>query len=138
MLLLTQNADTQRSYYQVLDISPDELDPKVIEEAALRCYGDLRPYQLTRESECTLRMNEIARALSTLLDPVRRREYDLSLATPHGPAPSRRQPPGKRNTTLAPPVECDPIPDKKHEAIRARGGEQKACDVRVVYRSRAR
>lgn len=69
----------------MLDISPDEQDPQVIEEAALRCSRHVRAYQLTREAESTLRLNEIARALNTLLDPVRRREYDLSLATPPQP-----------------------------------------------------
>ena len=83
---LQPDREPSRTYYQVLDISPDEQDPKVIEEAALRCSSHVRAYQLTRESECTLRLNEIARALITLLDPVRRREYDLGLGKPLGPA----------------------------------------------------
>src|ERR1700685_4678096 len=80
-----------RTYYQVLDISPDELDPKVIEEAALRCSNQARTYQLTRESECTLRLNEIAQAMITLLDPVCRQEYDRSLDRTGG---SEREQPG--------------------------------------------
>src|SRR5580700_6971454 len=82
-----------RTYYQVLDISPDEQDPQVIEEAALRCSAHVRAYQLTRESECTLRLNEIARAMITLLDPVRRREYDLGLGSCLTQAPPDRKPP---------------------------------------------
>ncbi len=73
-----------RTYYQLLGISRDERDPGVIEEAALRRSSQVRPYQLTREPECTATLNEIALALSTLLDPVRRRDYDRLLGG--GPA----------------------------------------------------
>jgi curved DNA-binding protein CbpA len=69
-----------RTYYQLLGISRDEHDPGVIEEAALRRSSQVRPYQLTREPECTATLNEIALALSTLLDPDRRRDYDRLLA----------------------------------------------------------
>jgi len=55
---------------EVLGISPKEQDPKVIEEAACVGSAHVRTYQLTRESECTLLLNEIAQALITLLDPV--------------------------------------------------------------------
>ncbi len=72
-------AQPPRTYYQVLNISPDERDPKVIEDAALRCSSDARAYQLTRESECTRRLNEIALAMITLLDPICRRDYDKAL-----------------------------------------------------------
>jgi hypothetical protein len=77
-------ADSQPSgtYYQLLDVSPDEQDPKVIEEAALRRSIHVRAYQLTRPSESTQRLNEIAQALITLLDSVRRREYDLGIGKP--------------------------------------------------------
>jgi hypothetical protein len=68
-----------RTHYQVLEISPQEQDPKVIEEAALERSQYVRAYQLTREFECVLRLNEIALALVTLLDPVRRRQYDQGL-----------------------------------------------------------
>jgi curved DNA-binding protein CbpA len=137
MLRLTQNVDPQRSYYQVLNISPDEQDPKVIEEAALRCYGAVRPYQMTRESESTLRMNEIARALSTLLDPVRRRDYDLSLAKLPSPALSERRPPGQRDPAALPRSKSAPTPEKKHAAMLARGWRG-TCDVKLVFRRRAR
>src|SRR5262249_25608799 len=80
--------DTQSSctYYQLLGISPDEQDPRVIEEAALGRAGHFRAYQLTCESECALRLNEIAQALITLLDPVRRWEYDRGLGKVPGQA----------------------------------------------------
>jgi hypothetical protein len=117
----------------VLDISPDERDPKVIEEAALCCSSHVRAYQLTRESECTQRLNEIARALITLLDPVRRREYDLGLGKPLNPPRSERRPPGGRDTLLlrrgksAPPA---PGADTLVLLISAGG----TCDVKLVYR----
>jgi hypothetical protein len=154
----TADGQSSRTYYKVLDISPDEQDPKVIEEAALRCHGHVRAYQLTREAECTVRLNEIAQALITLGDPVRRREYDLSLAKPCRPALSERRPPGEQDTPVllqgknAPPA---PVQDNARAATtRTRiasnvpppradtsvlliddGG---ACDVKLVYRKCAR
>src|SRR5262245_49002754 len=81
-------AGTQPSctYYQLLRIPPDEQGPCVIEEAALGCTSRLRAYQLMGEAECALWLNKIAQALITLLDPVRRREYDRGLGTPPGEA----------------------------------------------------
>src|ERR1700722_16291197 len=120
----TAGRQPSRTYYQVLDVSPDEQDPKVIEEAALRCSGHVRAYQLTRESECTLRLKEIAHALITLLDPVRRREYDLSLGKPHSPALSERRPPGRRDSSVL---------RQGKSALPRDGG---TCDVKLVYRRR--
>jgi curved DNA-binding protein CbpA len=74
--------------YQLLGISPDESDPKVIEEAALRKSIDVRAYQLTREPECTRLLSRIATALDTLLDPVRRAEYDHGFGKPLYPRAS--------------------------------------------------
>jgi hypothetical protein len=142
MLLLVRacasSADRQpsRTYYQVLDISPDEQDPKVIEEAALRCSGHVRAYQLTRESECTLRLNEIARALITLLDPVRRREYDLSLGKHLCPALSERRPPGRRDTPVSLRGKSAP-PAPGEDALVLLIGAGGTCDVKLVYRRRA-
>jgi hypothetical protein len=112
-----------RTYYQILDISPDEQDPRVIEEAALGCSGHARAYQLTRESESVQRLNGIAQALITLLDPVRRRDYDRRLGeqTPvravpeHRPAPQRPAAPGEGILELL-------------------IGEGGGCDVKLVYR----
>jgi hypothetical protein len=111
-----------RTYYQVLDISPDEHDPRVIEEAALGRSGQVRAYQLTRESECTLRLNEIAQALITLLDPVRRREYDRGLGKLPRPAAPERRPPPRRTATLG------------EGTLVLRTGDVEACDVKLVYR----
>jgi hypothetical protein len=130
----TPGRQPSRTYYQVLDISQDEQDPKVIEEAALRCSVHVRAYQLTRESECTLLLNEIAQALITLLDPVRRREYDLGLDKPLSPAPSERRPPGRRETPVV--LRGDSAPPTQGEGmlllVSDDGG---ACDVKLVYRS---
>jgi len=129
---LIPGREPPRTYYQVLDISPGEQDPKVIEEAAVRCSGHVRAYQLTRESECTLRLNEIAQALITLLDPVHRREYDLGLDKPPGPAvlnwpPSGKQEPRGKSST--------PIPAKDTLVLLVDDGG--TCDVKLVYRKRA-
>jgi hypothetical protein len=132
----TAGRQPSRTYYEVLDISPDEHDPKVIEEAALCCSGHVRTYQLTGESECTLRLNEIAQALITLLDPVRRREYDLGLGIPRSPAVSDCVPPESR----APPVllrdqSASPTMGKN---IRVRlSGDGRTCDVQLLHRRRA-
>jgi hypothetical protein len=126
-----------RTYYQVLDISPDEQDPKVIEEAAVRCSGRVRAYQLTREPECTLGLNEIAQALNTLLDPVRRREYDLGLGKPLDTASPERRPPGRQDTSVL-------LRDKRAPPTPPEGtlvlviGDGGACDVKLVYRQCAR
>lgn len=69
--------DRMRSnYYQLLGISPNEPDARVIEEAALTCSAQFRVYLL----------NRLAQALNTLLDPVNRRTYDLGLRTSCDPA----------------------------------------------------
>jgi hypothetical protein len=123
-----------RTHYEVLDLSPDECDPKVIEEAALVCTDRVRVYQLTCETECTLRLKEIAEALMTLLDPVRRREYDLSLGKPPSPALSEGGPLGSRST----PVLLQQIrsaPPRLRSDTRIQLCCQKGtCDVRLVYR----
>jgi hypothetical protein len=139
MLLLVRacasSADRQlsRTYYQVLDISPDEQDPKVIEEAALRCSGHVRAYQLTRESECTLRMNEIARALITLLDPVRRREYDLGLGKSLSTALSERRAPARRDTPALLQGKSAP-PARAEDTLVLLMSEGETCDVKLEYR----
>ena len=126
-----------RTYYQLLDISADEQDPRVIEEAALRNSAFVRAYQLTRESECTLRLNEIARALNTLLDPDRRREYDQGLGNGLGPALSERRPPDERDTPVVPQGKsAAPAPDKDSRVLPI--GDEGTCDVKLVYRTCAR
>jgi hypothetical protein len=122
-----------RTYYQVLNISPDEQDPKVIEEAAVRCSGHVRAYQLTHESECTLRLNEIAQALITLLDPAQRREYDLGLGQPLSSAESERRAPDKRGARVRLRGRSAPsAPREDTLALLIEDGGN--CDVKLVYR----
>jgi hypothetical protein len=68
-----------RTHYMALGISRDEPDRRVIEEAALCRAECVRAYQLTHGPECTRLLGQIALALITLLDPVKRREYDRGL-----------------------------------------------------------
>jgi hypothetical protein len=126
-----------RTYYQVLGVSPEEQDPRVIEEAALRCSAHVRAYQLTRESACTLRLNEIGQALITLLDPVYRREYDLSLGKCPRPALPVLPPPDEGGTPLL--LQSKSVPTAAGADTRvlfAEGG--RICDVKLVYRRCAR
>ena len=126
MVSLVQPCDSplgrqqSRSYYQVLGISPDEQNPSVIEEAALSCSNHVRAYQLTCESECTLRLNEIAQALSTLLDPVRRREYDRGIGMPPGEAILESRLPQQQAAS-------------EEGTLRLLVGEGRTCDVKLVY-----
>jgi hypothetical protein len=121
------------TYYQVLGISPDEQNPRVIEEAALGCSGHVRAYQLTCESECTLRLNEIAQALITLLDPDRRREYDRGLGKPSSPSVLERRPRGRRYASVLPRGKsAQPTPEE--DALVLLIGNGGVCDVKLVYR----
>jgi hypothetical protein len=102
------------TYYELLGIAEDERAPGVIEEAAIRLAGQARAYQLTHEPECTRLLGAIARSVITLLDPIRRAEYDRSLGTP--PAP------------LAPAHEGVPDTPATDGASAPR-----PCDVQLVY-----
>ncbi len=85
------------TYYQLLGIDPDETDPEVIKEAALRQTSHVRMYQTGPYAEaCTKLLNEIALARATLLHPDKRREYDARLP--------RRSPPALSV------VEVEPVP----------------------------
>jgi hypothetical protein len=122
-----------RTYYQVLGISSDEQDPRAIEEAALDCSAHVRAYQLTCEPECALRLNEIARALITLLDPKRRREYDRGLGKFSSPVVLACRPPARREVPVRGRGEsASPAPGKG--ALVLLLGEGGACDVKLVYR----
>jgi hypothetical protein len=71
------------THYQLLGVSPDEDDPEVIEEAAIRQAAHVRTYQSGPHApECARLLNEIAQARATLLSPARRRVYDGGLRTP--------------------------------------------------------
>lgn len=126
-------AQPSRTHYQVLGISPDERDPKMIEEAALRCSSQVRAYQLTCESECALRLNEIAQALITLLDPVCRREYDQGLSKPPSPAQSERWLFARRKAPVLPRGKEAP-PTTEECTLVLHLGDEGTCDVKLVYR----
>jgi hypothetical protein len=111
-----------RTYYQLLGISPHEQDPRVIEEAALGRSGHVRTYQLTRELESVQRLNEIAQALITLLDPARRRDYDRILGEPPGP------------TVLEHGVAPQRLTAVGEGTLELLIGDWGGCDVKLVYR----
>src|SRR5262245_9993314 len=69
------------THYQLLAVSPDEHDPDVIEEAAVRQTMYLRTYQGgAHAQECKKVLGEIEQARRVLLDPELRRKYDARLA----------------------------------------------------------
>src|SRR5262245_47070211 len=69
------------TYFQLLGIQPQERDPEVIDEAAIRQMKHLRDYQIgPQAAECTRLLNEVALARATLLNPAKRREYEAKLA----------------------------------------------------------
>jgi hypothetical protein len=126
-------AQPSRTPYQVLDISPDERDPKVIEEAALRSSSQARAYQLTCESECALRLNEIAQAMITLLNSVCRDERDQGLCKPATPTESERRPIASQGSPLSPRGKDAPLPPMEGP-LHLHLDDREACDVRLVYR----
>jgi len=88
------------TYYRLLGINANEQDRDVIEEAAIRQTTHVRTNQIgPHAAACQRLLNEIAHARATLLDPVKRREYDLTLAArtartaakPKDPIGQRRQ-----------------------------------------------
>ena len=122
--LLVSSEPFTRAHYQLRGIKPNERDPRVIEDSALACTIRVRAYQWTCEAETTLRLNEIAQALITLLDPERRRQYDRSLDEDGArkaleSLPRRRRPPALQAADLS------FLPNE--------GG---ACDVKLVYRAK--
>jgi hypothetical protein len=78
------------TYYRLLGINANEQDRDVIEEAAIRQTTHVRTNQIgPHAAACSRLLNEIAHARATLLDPVKRREYDLTLASKSPPAVQR-------------------------------------------------
>jgi hypothetical protein len=67
------------SHYDLLGVPPAERDATLIETAAVSRVNHVRRYQLAYEEECTRLLGEIALALDTLVDPVKRRAYDTQL-----------------------------------------------------------
>src|SRR5262245_25969406 len=69
------------THYQLLGVAFGEADPEVIEEASIRQTAHLRAYQIgPHAAECTRILNEIAKARTTLLDPVKRSQYEQLVA----------------------------------------------------------
>jgi hypothetical protein len=89
------------SHYELLGIPPGELNAGVIEAAAVARLSQVRCYQLAYEEECTRLLTEIALALDTLVDPVKRREYDAKLERVP-PAPAGEAPFGRGEAPPAP------------------------------------
>jgi hypothetical protein len=130
------NGEPCRNYYQILEISPNERDPQVIEEAALRCSSRVRVYQLARELECAKELNEIAQALNTLLDPAQRREYDLRLGKTTSPEEAKAQPSGIINQPVLLREAFPALPPAELPHL-FRNGAGQSCDVKLVYRRQA-
>jgi hypothetical protein len=82
------------TWYQLLGVAVTERDPSVLEQAAVTRSSQVRVYQLVRTPETTWLLNQIAQALATLLDPVKRKEYDARLkGVPAGMNAGRRRQP---------------------------------------------
>lgn len=78
------------TYYQLLGIDPDETDPEVIEEAALRQASHVRTYQTgPHAQQCQDLLNEIGQAKVTLLHPDKRKDYDARLGALAANLPSQ-------------------------------------------------
>ena len=81
------------THYRLLGLPNGEDEEDVIEEAAIRQTTHVRSYQIgPHATESTRILNEIAQARSVLLNPAKKREYDLKLAAtaspPRATAPS--------------------------------------------------
>lgn len=83
--------DAIGTYYELLGVSPDA-PTATIRDAYRRAARAHHPDR--HGDQASARMAEVNQAWQVLGDPVRRREYDLSLRTPVGSAaPSATQPP---------------------------------------------
>jgi hypothetical protein len=90
------------THYQLLGISPGELDTAAIASAAERQLDRLRPYESSPEAdECRRITQEIIKARNTLLDPVERQRYDILTPVPVDPW---------WNPQSAPPSETPAVP----------------------------
>jgi hypothetical protein len=113
------------THYLVLGIARDEQDPTVIEEAALDRAAIVRAYQLTHGIECSRLLDQIARALVTLLDPSMRREYDAGCSDVSRDERSKPRPPTP-----------SPRPIRGGE-VGGEGAAPAPCDVMLVCRGSA-
>jgi hypothetical protein len=69
------------THYELLGIPPSERDMSQIEAAAVGRISHVRSYQLAYPEECTQLLNQLALALDTLVDPVKRRAYDAQVGS---------------------------------------------------------
>jgi hypothetical protein len=63
----------------LLGVAADECDPRVLEDAALEQVARVRPYQHAFPRESTRLLNEIAQALTAVLNRVPRKPSDTQL-----------------------------------------------------------
>lgn len=99
------------NHYQLLGIAPDELDPEVIEAAAVRQSAFVRNFQSGKYgTEATRLLTEIAAARLCLLNAAKRAAYDAEL-TRQRSAP-RRAAKGGSNTELG----LAPLDDDLHRS----------------------
>jgi hypothetical protein len=92
------------TYYQLLGIRAEEDDAERIKEAALRQTARVRVHQTGPHArECTELLNELAQALTTLLNPVRRKAYDAQRSQPRLGIPDSRPHPGPEPGQPSPP-----------------------------------
>jgi hypothetical protein len=74
------------THYRLLGLPIEEDEADVIEEAAIRQTSHVRSYQIgPHAAESTRILNEIANARSVLLNPTKKRDYDLKLAAASPP-----------------------------------------------------
>jgi hypothetical protein len=112
------------TYYQLLGIAPNETDPEVIEEAALRQTSHIRTYQTgPYAQQCQALLNELGQAKVTLLNPGKRKDYDARLGK--DAVSKDRKPPSGLATGLQ-PVETPDLPERvehdRHERGQSRRG----------------
>jgi WD40 repeat protein len=118
------------THYQLLGLALGESDAEVIEEAAIRQTTHVRAYQVGPHAElCTRILNEISQARQVLLNPQKRKVYDLKLsqeAAKKGPPPAEQitakpVPPAPAAKTLPATTASDnPFVDFGDEAITAK------------------
>jgi curved DNA-binding protein CbpA len=66
----------EQDYYRLLDVAPDA-STEQIREAYRRLAFQYHPDRNPAGSDASKKMQEINEAYATLMDPVKRREYDL-------------------------------------------------------------
>lgn len=71
--------EEQKNYYRLLGLNLFESDSDVIENLADQKIAAIRNYQLKYPKEATIILNQLTKAKVILLDPVKKKEYDLRL-----------------------------------------------------------